>query len=187
MNARSRFTVPINSPSPPSSFPLPRCHVNQQVTDLEVQLVDRNGFPAHVDPKGVKVMVTPRGSLPGGAGGGGGAVHSPRGGKKNAAKKDLSKRATHDPQLTMPRFVLDQKLAGEQQQAGKSEKERLARIAKEGVALVVHAEGSGLDIAAVSLGRFFRACCLVTGLVTGVLLSVVRQPKRWYLPQDLML
>ncbi|CAM9825307.1 unnamed protein product [Scytosiphon promiscuus] len=115
-----------------------------KVSDLEVHLVDKNGFPAHIDPKGVKVMVTPRDALTGGPGGG---VHSPRGGKKNAsAKKDLSKRATHQPLVILPKFTLDQKLAG-QRQAGRSEEERLATIAEEGVPLVVRAEGSGLEIA----------------------------------------
>ncbi|CAM9532999.1 unnamed protein product [Hapterophycus canaliculatus] len=135
-----------------------------KVTDLEVRLVDKNGFPAHVDPKGVKVMVTPRDWLPGGGAGGGG-VHSPRGGKKNAAgKKDVSKRATHEPQLTMPGFTLDQKLAEgqQQQQGGRLEKERLERIAKEGVALVVRAEASGLGIAAATIFWTRQRTCAVT-------------------------
>lgn len=118
----------------------------------------------------MRLVVTPRDPLPGGVG-------SPRvgGGKKNAAaaaaaaaaKRDLSKKATHAPELKMPKFSLDLKLQGESQPspagattggggsasvkaAGKAEKERAARIAREGVAVVVRAEASDVKVEEVS-------------------------------------
>lgn len=120
-----------------------------------MKLVDKNGFPSSIGPKGVRVLVTPHDSLSG-------SVSSPRGGKKNAsgAKKDLSKKATHNPEIAMPKFSLDSKIQGELQRdgdgassgksPGRAEKERAARVAREGVPLVVRAEASDLDIASVS-------------------------------------
>ncbi|CAN0571268.1 unnamed protein product, partial [Ectocarpus sp. 12 AP-2014] len=124
---------------------------------LEVQLVDKNGFDAHIGPKGVRLLVTPRDALLSEGGGGivSGGLGSPRGRRNSSSssnsssgKKDLSKRATHEPQITMPKFSLDQKvLGGDEQAFGKTsksaeraERERAARVAKEGVALLVRAE-----------------------------------------------
>lgn len=135
-----------------------------------MQLVDKNGFASSIGPRGVRVMVTPQDALSGGSG-----VTTPRGGKKNssAAKKYLSKKATHNPEITMPKFSLDLKIQGPPQRNGgdgstsradKAEQERAARIAKEGVALVVRAEASDLDIAGVSsvlsAASAARPCCV---------------------------
>lgn len=113
-------------------------------------------------------MVTPQDSLSDGVG-----VSSPRGGKKSAAaKKDLSKKATHNPEITMPKFSLDSKIQGDQRGGGgggggggssskaadRAEKERAERVATEGVPLVVRAEASDLDIAGVSAGSAAVLC-----------------------------
>eukprot|EP00903_Cladosiphon_okamuranus_P018047 g16608.t1 len=129
------------------------------VDDLQVQLVDKNGFPSNIGPRGVRVVVTPHNALSGGAG-----VTTPRGSKRNssAAKKDLSKKATHNPEITMPKFSLDLKIQGDPQRnsgggaraisaAEKAEQERAARTAKEGVAIVVRAEASDVDIAGATI------------------------------------
>lgn len=141
-----------------------------QVTDLDIKLVDSKGYPANIGRGGVRVTVTPQEWMSGG-----GPSAPPRGGKKST-KKDLSKQATRDPEITMPKFSLDLKIQGDQgasslsggaasantvkgSQARKVA-ERAARIAKEGVALVVRAEATDLDIAGVSrasLCFFLRA------------------------------
>ncbi len=147
-----------------------------QVDDLEIRLEDKSGFPASIGPKGARLVVTPRDSLPGGVGsprGGGGKKNAAAAAAAAAAKRDLSKKATHAPELKMPKFSLDLKLQGESQHSpvgatagggssasakavGKAEKERAARIAREGVALVVRAEASGIKVEEVSL----PVCCL---------------------------
>eukprot|EP00752_Nemacystus_decipiens_P004173 g3816.t1 len=138
-----------------------------KVDDLEVKLVDKNGFPSSIGPRGVRIMVTPQGTLAEAGG------SSPRGSKRNsaAAKKDLSKKATHNPETTMPKFSLDLKIQGQGQgdprrsgggggggssnssssrEADRAEQERAANE-KAGVALVVRAEASDVDIAGASI------------------------------------
>lgn len=134
----------------------------EQVTDLDIKLVDSKGYPASIGKGGVRITVTPREWLSGG-----GAGSSPRGGKKNT-KKDLSKQSTRDPEMTMPKFSLDLKIQREQGgEAGaavgggssstvkgaaqaKKAAERAARLASEGVPLVVRAEATDTDITGVS-------------------------------------
>ncbi|CAN0389337.1 unnamed protein product, partial [Ectocarpus fasciculatus] len=128
---------------------------------------------------GAKLLVTPRDSLPSkgggrGTGSGSGGLGSPRGGRKNASSrsspssvKDLSRRATHGPQMIMPRFSLDQKvLGGDEQASGKfgtqAERERAARIGKEGVVLLVRAEVADLQIARATIYWTRQRTCAVT-------------------------
>jgi len=183
----------------------------RQVDDLEIRLVDKSGFPASIGPKGVRLLVTPRHSLPGGVG-------SPpsRGGsgKKNtaAAKRDLSKKATHAPELKIPKFSLDLKLQGESQPspagataggggsasgnaAGKAdtEKEKAARTAREGVALVVRAEASDVKVEEVreSTCVLFvptRVMFIRVSSICGVLPALTSRLKcerNWKSPSDL--
>lgn len=109
-----------------------------QVTDLEVCLVDAGGNKASLPTRGAKITVKPR--------------DPPYSHKKSPGKKNLAKRATHDPSLVMPHFVLDLKLqesprspqlVGDSARAAAAE--RAATVAKEGVALSVGAEGQGLE------------------------------------------
>ena len=133
--------------------------------------MDKNGFPSSIGPRGVRIMVTPFDPLADGANG----VTSPRKKNSSAAKKDLCKKATHNPQITMPKFSLDLKIQGDLQRSGgggsaskateRAEQERAARIAREGVALQVRAEASDLDIAGVSVGSL--ACAGVRAAVFG--------------------
>ncbi|CAM9441202.1 unnamed protein product, partial [Ectocarpus sp. 8 AP-2014] len=155
-----------------------------KVADLEVQLVDRNGFHARLGPAGARLLVTPLDSLPSEGGGGSGGLSSPRGRKPaisrsfpSSVKKDLLKRTTHLPQMKMPRFSLDQKVlaggggggggGGEDQQASgkfskRAEREKVERIAKEGVALLVRAEVADLVIAAATIYWTRQRTCAVT-------------------------
>lgn len=177
----TKFASEVSCPTYVDQYILFALCFSPQVDDLEIKLVDKGGYPASIGPKGVRLVVTPRDSLPGGG--------SPRGGggKKNAAaaaaakKKDLSKKATHAPELKMPKFSLDLKLQGESQPspagstaggggsasakaAEKAEKERAARVAREGVALVVRAEASDLQVTEVS-----RRVCSGSGVIAVVL------------------
>ena len=160
-------------------------NTTRQVDDLEVKLVDKNGFPSSIGPRGVRVMVTPQGAIAATG------VSSPRGGRKNsaaaaaaAAKKDLSKKATHNPEITMPKFLLDLRIqgpaqanlqrsggggAGSSKAVDRAEQERAARVAKSGVALFVRADASDLDIAGVSVST-----------VLGVAGRRVRESTLWY-------
>lgn len=130
----------------------------QQVTDLDIKLVDSKGFPASIGKGGVRITVTPREWMSGGG--------SPSRGGKKSSKKDLSKQSTRDPETTMPKFCLDLKIQGDQgggaavgggssstvKSAAQAKKaaDRAARLASEGVPLVVRAEATDTDIAGVS-------------------------------------